>query len=130
MEWNKNFDCAALKPDDLVNLLADKHRRNPAIIALVGGLTATQLKQIRLTETAFQALVKGLQHSNPKVRWWCLQLFDHVGDSRCVPSILPLLNDPIPRVARHAQHTLDCEICKQPPEAAREVRRSVAEQTI
>ena len=127
MTENENFDYAALEPDALVALFADKHRRNPAIIALVGGLTATQLKQVRLSEAAFQALTAGLQHSNPKVRWWRLQLFDHIGDARCVPYILPLLNDPIPRVAKHARHALECEICKQSPDAAQKIQQTIAE---
>ena len=129
MEWNEKFDYTTLEPDELVNLFADKHRRNPAIIALIGGLTATELKRVRLSEAAFQALTAGLKHFNPKVRWWCLQLFDHIGNARCVPFILPLLNDPIPRVAKHARHALECEICKQSPEAAREIQRSIALQT-
>ena len=120
-------DYQKLQPDELVNLFADKHQRNSAISALIGGLTASELRRVRLTDKAFEALVKGLEHPNPKVRWWCLQIFDHVADERCVPHIIKALDDPIPRVARHAQHALECEICKQSPAAALAVREALAQ---
>ncbi len=124
-----NPDFTNYSPEELVNLFADKTRRNQAAIALLGGITATELKRVKLTDAAFEALVKGLKHPNPKVRWWCLQWFDHVGDERCVPYILPLLDDPIPRVRKHAQHALECEICKQSPEAVQSVQSALTRHT-
>ena len=122
-------DYQVLSPDELVALLADKYRRNNAIRSLVGGLTATELRRVKLSQAAFGALVKGLEHPNPKVRWWCLQLFDHIGDERCVPHILPLLEDPVPRVRKHALHTLECEACKQSPAAVQAIQVALARHT-
>jgi hypothetical protein len=123
------IDNKVLSPDELVALFADKYRRNDAIRSLVGGLTATELRRVHLRDAAFGALVKGLEHSNPKVRWWCLQLFDHVGDERCVPHIVPLLEDPVPRVRRHALHALECEACKQSPQAIQAIKCALAQHT-
>lgn len=127
MENTELLDYKSLSPDELVNLLADKQRRNDAIRFLVGGLTATELRRVKLTEATFLALVKGLKHPNPKVRWWCLQLFDHIGDEKCVPHIIPLLQDPVPRVRKHALHALECEACKQSPEAVQAIQHSLAQ---
>ena len=101
-----------LAPDELVGELAFKTRRNEVIRALVGGLTAKELRKVVLSQPAFDAMVKGLSHPNAKVRWWCIQLFDHVGDERCVPHLIEALNDPIAKVAKHARHALACEKCK------------------
>jgi hypothetical protein len=114
-----------LSPDELVNQLAYKANRNLVIRALVGALTATEMRRVRLTDTAHEALINGLRHTNPKVRWWCLQLLDHMGEARSVPSILPLLQDPVPRVRKHAHHALTCERCKPSPEIAQAIQRAV-----
>ena len=105
-------DYQTLHLDQLVNLFAFKDRRNKAITALVGGLTATELRRVRLTDEALQALAKGLEHPNPKVRWWCLQLMDHLADDRCIEPMSRALHDPVPRVRKHALHALTCEVCK------------------
>ena len=59
-----------------------------------------------------EALIWGLSHDNPVVRWQCLQLLDAHPDHRAVPEILNLLNDPVPRVRWHALHALECDACK------------------
>ncbi|MBL8119099.1 MAG: hypothetical protein JNJ78_16310, partial [Anaerolineae bacterium] len=69
-----------LPPDQLVDLLWDKTRRNQVVTALVGGLTATELRRVTLTPAAKAALVRGLKHPNSKIRWWCIQLMDHLAD--------------------------------------------------
>jgi hypothetical protein len=36
---------------------------------LVGGVTATELRTVALSDAAFQALVDGLKDPNPRIRW-------------------------------------------------------------
>jgi hypothetical protein len=107
------MDYSKLSPSQLVDLFADKTRRNDAVRALVGGLTATELRRVNVSEPAKQALIAGLKHPNSKVRWWCIQLMDHVADESY---LLPLLEaahtDPTPKNRRHAIHALTCESCK------------------
>jgi hypothetical protein len=99
--------------DDLVEQLARPQQRNQAIVALVGGITATELRAItELPEDVFDALRRGLHHASPKVRWWCVQLLDHVPDERALWAIAGLLDDPVPRVRRNAVHALGCLACK------------------
>jgi hypothetical protein len=62
-------DYSSLAPDELVNLLAYVSHRNRVIIALVGGLTGTELRRVRLTDDARNALIRGLDHENRRVRW-------------------------------------------------------------
>jgi hypothetical protein len=106
-----NYDD--LSPHQLVDLFADKTQRNAAIVALIGGITATELRKVKVSEAAKQALIAGLKHRNSKVRWWCIQLMDHVADERY---LLPLLDaahtDSTPKNRRHAIHALTCQICK------------------
>jgi HEAT repeat protein len=83
-----------------------------AMFGLAGGWTATELKGLRLSDPAFDALVEGLGDPHPKVRWWCIQLLDHVADVRAIAAIIPLLDDPVPRVRRNAAHALGCGACK------------------
>jgi HEAT repeat protein len=80
--------------------------------SLVGGVTATELRDVRLTPEAFGALIEGLDDPNPKVRWWCIQLLDHVGDERVLEPLERALSDPVPRVRRNAAHALGCLACK------------------
>jgi HEAT repeat protein len=96
----------------LVNNLAFKEGRNETIVALVGAINARDLAKVQLTPEAKAALIGGLQHNNAKVRWWCLQLMDHLADESFIPFILPLLNDPVAKVRKHAVHALTCDICK------------------
>jgi hypothetical protein len=119
---------AELPPGDLVDLLAYKGHRLQAIRALVGGLTATGVRRVRLTDEARAALIVGSDHANPKVRWWCLQLMDHVGDEPCFEHILRALDDPVPRVRVMALHALECERCKQSPAMVEAARSILAQQ--
>jgi HEAT repeat protein len=97
---------------DLVQQLAVKERRIAAIRALVGGIGATELRAVELTDNALQALCDGVADPNPKVRWWSIQLLDHVPDPRSIAVIATALDDPIPRVRRNAAHALGCVACK------------------
>jgi len=96
----------------LVNRLADKERRNEAIVLLVGAINARDLEKVTLKPEAKAALIQGLQHANPKVRWWSLQLMDHLADESFIPFIMPVLDDPVGKVRRHAVHALTCDVCK------------------
>ena len=96
---------------DLVQQLATG-RRIEAIRWLLGGATATELRNVRVGERAFAALVEGLGDPHPRIRWWCIQLLDHVPDPRALAAIAPLLDDPVPRVRRNAAHALGCVACK------------------
>jgi HEAT repeat protein len=95
-----------------VQLFASKRERNDAIRALVGGLTATELRAVRVDDATIEALARGLADQNPVVRWWCVQLLDHVPDHRAIDLIVPLLDDPVPRVRRNVVHALGCAACK------------------
>ncbi|MCU0512499.1 MAG: HEAT repeat domain-containing protein [Anaerolineae bacterium] len=104
---------ATFTPEQLVNLLWDKTRRQAVITALVGGLTATELRRVVLSPAARAALIQGLQHPHSKVRWWCVQLLDHLADESAVPALLAVARtDPTPRNRRHALHALACPKCK------------------
>jgi HEAT repeat protein len=83
-----------------------------AMLELAGGWSATVLRDAKLTDAAFGALVEGLADPHPRVRWWCISLLDHVPDIRAIAAIEPLLDDPIPRVRRNAAHALGCIACK------------------
>jgi HEAT repeat protein len=100
-------------PDQLVDWLGDKTRRNDTIRALVGGLTATELRRVRVSPEAKAALIRGLKHRNSKIRWWCIQLMDHIADESYLQPLLDAAyTDPTPKNRRHAIHALACEKCK------------------
>lgn len=97
---------------ELVQQLATKDRRIAAMRALVGGVGATELCRVTLTQRAFLALRDGVADPNPQVRWWSIQLLDHVPDPRATAVIAGALDDPVPRVRRNAAHALGCAACK------------------
>jgi hypothetical protein len=102
-----------LTPCQLVNRLWDKTQRNDVITALVGGLTATELRHVTVSAEARAALIQGLKHNNSKIRWWCIQLMDHIADeSYLAPLLEAAFTDPTPKNRRHAIHALACEKCK------------------
>jgi hypothetical protein len=106
-----NYD--ELSPKQLVNLLGDKQIRNDVILALLGGITATDMKNISVSVDVKQALFDGLKHTNPSIRWWCIQLMDHLADESYVQVLIDVAyNDPSPKNRRHAIHALTCEACK------------------
>jgi HEAT repeat protein len=112
-----------------VAALADKHHRLDAMRSLLGGVNARDLRSVQLTDAAFDALVDGLDDSNPVVRWWSIQLLDHCADQRAIDAIVPMLSDTVPRVRRNAAHALGCVVCKPDwsgtltPEALRQLSR-------
>ena len=95
-----------------VEALAVPARRVEAMRALIGGVNARQLRSVEVCEASLHALIDGLSHQNPQVRWWCVQLLDHCSDSRAIDAVVPMLDDPVPRVRRNAAHALSCTTCK------------------
>lgn len=85
-------------------------KKQVEMLALRNRPTEASLK--KAGHAALPSLLEGLNHSNAKVRWWCLQILDHHADHRCVEAICRLLHDPVPRVRRMAVHTLGCKRCK------------------
>jgi hypothetical protein len=57
-------------------------------------------------------LVAGLRHPNPRVRYECLELLDHLADDSCLLPMIEATADPVPRVRRVAVHALGCRRCK------------------
>lgn len=96
----------------LIDAFADAKRRNQAILDLVGALNANDLRRAQVSPEAKTALISGLDHPNAKVRWWCLQLMDHLADESYLEPILLKLSDPVAKVRRHAIHALSCGACK------------------
>jgi HEAT repeat protein len=66
-------------------------------------------------EDVLDTALRGLTDPNPRVRRWCADLMDHLGDERCVAPLLALAVDPDARVRRQAVHSLACQRCKPEP---------------
>ena len=101
-----------MTPDGWVELLGSPSHRIDAMSALAGGVTATELSRAQPSEEAFVALLAGSRHENPQVRWWSVQLLDHLPDSRAIAVFAERLDDPVPRVPRNAAQALGCAACK------------------
>lgn len=101
-----------VRENDLVQLLAMPAQRVAAMRELVGGVGATELRRASPSRQAMHALIDGLQDENAQVRWWCVQLIDHLPDDRALEALVPILDDPVPRVRRNAAHALGCVACK------------------
>jgi HEAT repeat protein len=97
---------------ELVQRFGVKSREVEALRGLTGGVSATHLRTVVLSDEVFAALVEGLGDPHPRVRWWCIQVLDHVPDPRAIEAIAPLMEDPVPRVRRVAAHALGCVACK------------------
>lgn len=94
------MDYTDYSPDQLVALFADKTQCNEAVRALIGGLTATELRRVRVSDAAKAALIRGLKHGSSKVRWSCIQLMDHIADETYVaPLLTAAYTDPRRRIA-------------------------------
>lgn len=106
------YGNAVERERELVAKLASKDTVLVAMREFVGGVTATELNACELSDAAFSALSEGLSHANPRVRWWCIQIFDHADDDRAMRALAGCLDDPIARVRRNAVHALTCDKCK------------------
>lgn len=58
------------------------------------------------------AIVDALRHPNPRVRFECLGMLDHLADEDVIPQMTEAARDPVPRVRRMAVHALGCQACK------------------
>jgi hypothetical protein len=97
---------------EIVQLFAFKGRQSEALQRLVGGVTASHLRTVQLDEPTFEALTEGLSDPNPRVRWWCVQVLEHVPDARAIGALTTALDDQVPRVRKNAVHALGCGACK------------------
>jgi hypothetical protein len=61
------------------------------------------------------ALLLGVRHRNPKVRYSCAHAMDIFTDHRCAGPLIELLHDSVPRVRRIAIHSISCDECKVEP---------------
>ena len=95
-----------------MQLFGVKGRELDALRGLAGGVTATYLRTATLSDDSFAAVLEGLTDRNARVRWWCIQILDHVSDVRSVSAIVSVLDDPVARVRRNAAHALGCVACK------------------
>ena len=99
---------------DVVDRLKIKEQRYVLSRSLAAkpGTRPSEQRGEKVSEQKLEALIWGLNHDNPVVRWQCLQLLDAHPDQRAVPAILGLLDDRVPRVRWHALHALECDVCK------------------
>ncbi len=88
--------------DSLVENLAVKHRRKPALRQLMGaGMAATP------------AVRRGLGHEDATVRVGCCQVLDHFLDADALPELMQNLDHEDPGVRAWAMHALACDRCKE-----------------
>ena len=66
------------------------------------------------TPTAAKIL-PALRHPNPRVRFECLGMLDHLADESSLAAMIATTHDPVPRVRRMAVHALGCMRCKPSP---------------
>jgi hypothetical protein len=100
------------REQELVQLLRSRDQSLAAVRDLAGGLTATELRSAEVSAEGYDALVEGLHDESPRVRWWCVQILDHIPDARAPAAIGTVLGDPVARVRRNAAHALGCIACK------------------
>ena len=93
--------AADLSPVQLVELLADPHRR-----------VAAYTRLLALGPEAPDPAQAGLRHSSPQVREECCKILDHVMDEASTPALVAALDDPAANVRYWALHALACDRCK------------------
>jgi HEAT repeat protein len=101
-----------MRERELVQRLAVKDERLEAMHALVGALSATEMRRSTTKPETYAALVEGLDNPHPQVRYWCVALLDHLPDRDIVDVVAPMLDDPVPRVRRITAHALGCTGCR------------------
>lgn len=70
----------------------------------------------RMSPKLLPALSWGaLSHPNAALRRMCLDYLDHLAVAASGEVFVAALEDPVPRVRRHAIHALTCEVCKEQP---------------
>ncbi|MCB8946245.1 MAG: HEAT repeat domain-containing protein [Ardenticatenaceae bacterium] len=71
--------------------------------------------RVEITNEIIAQLRDGMTHPNPRVRFECAHLADHLDDDRCFDILVTLSTDEVPRVRAEALHGLACERCKSCP---------------
>jgi hypothetical protein len=97
---------------ELVERFADRTQIPSLLLEIYGTLAGRVARSVQLSPALVDALVAGVRHPHPRVRWWCIQLLDHSEDPAAIAAVAPALDDPVPRVRRNAAHALGCVICK------------------
>lgn len=67
---------------------------------------------IAMGAEAIPALREGLRNDNWEVRYWCAVCLDQVADAEALESLVPLIQDPHPKVRLWAVHSVGCDHCK------------------
>ena len=62
---------------ELVQALAVPDTSGRAMRKLIGGVNARELRSVRVTDAALEALIAGVTDPNRRVRWYAVQLLDH-----------------------------------------------------
>jgi hypothetical protein len=89
--------------------------QSAALVARYTGLPKRELDVLRGSGRVVPSeLVLALRHPNPRVRFDCLALLDHLADESCFEAMIEATRDPVPRVRRTAVHALGCVRCKGP----------------
>jgi hypothetical protein len=57
-------------------------------------------------------ILPALRHPNPRVRFECLGMLDHLADDNSLAAMIAATRDSVPRVRRMAVHALGCLRCK------------------
>jgi hypothetical protein len=87
--------------------------RSAELVARHTGLPNREFEELRRSGRVVPSdLVLALQHPNPRVRFDCLALLDHLADESCFDAMIEATRDPVPRVRRMAAHALGCVRCK------------------
>jgi len=64
-----------------------------------------------------QAIIGGLADRRARIRFECAHDLDIFGDAASRPYLVPLMEDPVPRVRWMAMHALSCHACGEKPDA-------------
>lgn len=86
--------------------------------ALVASFAVAELRVetlsrlLELGKAVLPAVREGLKHPDWHVRHWCAIYLDRGADPSMLADLVPLLNDPEPRVRLWAIHSISCEHCK------------------
>jgi HEAT repeat protein len=103
----ERWGMAELPLSDLVEFLGDSDW---------AAVSAAWDELFRRGKDALDALVRGLEHPDARVRANCALLMDHLGDDRCAaPLHRAMRSDRREAVRRCAMHSLACQECKNSP---------------
>lgn len=130
----------AAQIEDLAQrLLALARAGDPKAIADQPGIGRAVALQVRdriaadaeAWRAVVDALVAGLSHANARVRFECAHALDTYADPRARDALVPLIDDPVPRVRWMAMHALACDACKvEPPPFAQAVCDRIADRAL